>query len=194
MTLNLKGATINIKEIPYVEAFKKMRVLITLGPILAYSDFDITFSLTTDASNTAIRAALSQNHKPTCYAGRTLNEHEINYATIQNSRHNLEVTQFLNDNHINIMLLVETHLTNKYNFQIIAAGDFNAKHTHWGSRLVTPKGRQLYYAITKPNYKLDYVSPGSPTYWPTDPRKVPDLIDFAVTKNIPRNIISAKAL
>jgi len=34
------------------------------------------------------------------------------------SRHNLEVTQFLNDNHIDIMLLVETHLTNKYNFQI----------------------------------------------------------------------------
>jgi len=28
----------------------------------------------------------------------------------------------------------------------------------------------------------------------TDPRKVPDLINFAVTKNIPRNIISAKAL
>jgi len=34
------------------------------------------------------------------------------------SRHNLEVTQFLNENHIDIMLLVETHLTNKYNFQI----------------------------------------------------------------------------
>jgi len=34
------------------------------------------------------------------------------------SRHNLEVTLFLNENHIDIMLLVETHLTNKYNFQI----------------------------------------------------------------------------
>jgi len=34
------------------------------------------------------------------------------------SRHNLEVTQFLNDNHIDIILLVETHLTNKYNFQV----------------------------------------------------------------------------
>jgi len=33
-------------------------------------------------------------------------------------RHNLEVTQFLNDIHIDIMLLVETHLTDKYNFQI----------------------------------------------------------------------------
>jgi len=34
------------------------------------------------------------------------------------SRHNLEVTQFLHDNHIDIMLLVETHLISKYNFQI----------------------------------------------------------------------------
>jgi len=69
-----------------------------------------------------------------------------------------------------------------------AAGDYNVKHTHWGSRLVTAKGRQLYNAIIKPNNILDYVSPGSPTFWPTDPRKVPDLIDFVVTKNIPRNI------
>jgi len=59
---------------------------------------------------------------------------------------------------------------------------------------VTPKGRQLYNAIISPSSKLDYVSPGSPTYWPTDFRKVPDLIDFAVEKNRPRNIISAKAL
>jgi len=76
----------------------------------------------------------------------------------------------------------------------IAAGDYNAKHTHWESRLVTPKERQLYNAIIKPNNKLDYVSPGSPTYWPTDLRKVPELIDFAVTKNIPLNKIRAKAL
>jgi len=84
-----------------------------------------------------------------------------------------------------------------YNFlgdRLIAAGDYNAKNTHWGSHLVTLKGRQLYNAIIKSNKKLDYVSPGSPTYWPTDPRKVSDLIDFAVTKNIPRNIIGAKAL
>jgi len=59
---------------------------------------------------------------------------------------------------------------------------------------MTPKERQLYNAIIKPNNKLDYVSPGSPTYWPIDPRKVPDLIDFAVTKNVPRNKLSAKAL
>jgi len=59
---------------------------------------------------------------------------------------------------------------------------------------VTPKGRQLCYAIIKPSNKLDCVSPGSPTHWPSDPRKLPDLIDFAVTKNIPRNLISVSSL
>jgi len=34
--------------------------------------------------------------------------------------------------------------------RFIAAGDYNAKHTHWGSRLVTPKGKQLYNALLKP--------------------------------------------
>jgi len=48
--------------------------------------------------------------------------------------------------------------------RFIAAGDCNAKHTLWGSRLVTPKGRLLYNAIIKPSNKLDYFSPGSPTY------------------------------
>jgi len=40
-------------------------------------------------------------------------------------------------------------------YRFIAAGDYNAKHTHWGSRLVTPKIRQLYNAIIKPINKLD---------------------------------------
>jgi len=63
----------------------------------------------------------------------------------------------------------------------MAAGDYNAKHTHRRSRLVTPKGRQLYYAIIKPTNKLDCVSPGSPTHWPRDPRKLPELIDIMTT-------------
>lgn len=193
------------------------------------------------------------------------------------SRHKLELSQFLHDKQIDVMLIAETHLTNKYNFQVrdylfygtnhpdgkahggtgilirnrikhhrykefatnylqatsiklelgsgnltlaavycpprfaisegqfmdffnslgdhfIAAGDYNAKHKHWGSRLVNPKGKQLYNAIINASNKLDYASPGRPTYWPTDPKKLPDLIDFAVTKNFPRNLIRAESL
>jgi len=51
-----------------------MKTLITSDPILIYPDFNKSFSLTTDASNMAIGAVLSQNHKPICYASRTLND------------------------------------------------------------------------------------------------------------------------
>jgi len=64
----------------------------------------------------------------------------------------------------------------------LIAGDWNAKHTTWGSRLTTPKGRNLLKAIHHLNLK--YLSTGQPTYWPADPNKLPDLLDFAVTKGI----------
>lgn len=67
--------------------------------------------------------------------------------------------------------------------RFIACGDYNAKHTSWGSRLISPKGRQLYWAINELN--LNTFSPDSPTYWPSDLNKTPDLIDFCVSKGIP---------
>ena len=76
--------------------------------------------------------------------------------------------------------------------KFLAAGDYNAKHTYWGSRLCNPKGRNLYSAVLKNN--LDISSPGQPTYWPSDHNKIPDLIDFAVTKGIHRDLISARVL
>lgn len=72
--------------------------------------------------------------------------------------------------------------------RFIVGGDFNAKNTFWGSRLTTTKGRELLTAINE-NY-CDVFSSGSPTYWPSDPRKKPDLIDFFVAKNISRNYIN----
>lgn len=56
-------------------------------PILQYPDFTKPFVLTTDASNIALGAVLSQgrigNDKPICFASRTLSESEINYSTIE---------------------------------------------------------------------------------------------------------------
>jgi len=37
--------------------------------------------------------------------------------------------------------------------------------------------------------KCEAISTGKPTYWPTDTEKIPDLIDFYVTKNISSNYI-----
>ena len=73
----------------------------------------------------------------------------------------------------------------------LAAGDYNAKHTFWGSRLITPKGRVLFNTISKMG--LNVVASGQPTYWPTDQQKIPDVIDFGVVKNIPTETIHVEA-
>lgn len=71
----------------YVESFEKCKTLLTNDPILKYPDFSKEFILTTDASNVAIGAILSQgpigSDKPVCYASRTLNDSEVNYSTIE---------------------------------------------------------------------------------------------------------------
>ena len=66
--------------------------------------------------------------------------------------------------------------------RFIAGGDYNSKHNVWGSRLTTTKGRELLKATQEQNYL--YLSTGTPTYWPTDSNKTPDLLDFFVTKGI----------
>lgn len=68
--------------------------------------------------------------------------------------------------------------------KFLATGDYNAKHTIWGSRLISPKGRQLRNSLS---IGLDFVSTGKPTYWPSDPRKTPDLIDFGITKGFKKD-------
>jgi hypothetical protein len=71
--------------------------------------------------------------------------------------------------------------------RFMVGGDYNAKNTHWGSGLATLKGKELYDAIT--DYGCEYHSTSKPTYWPTDEKKIPDLLDFFITKNISANYI-----
>ena len=66
--------------------------------------------------------------------------------------------------------------------RFIAEGDYNAKHTQWGSRLVTVRGKNFLNSINTNN--LNYLTTYEPTYWPTDTNKIPDLLDFFITKNI----------
>lgn len=60
--------------------------------------------------------------------------------------------------------------------------EVTSKHHHWGSRLISTRSRKLYQLIQ--DLKFDLLSTGKPTYWPHDPNKIPDLIDFFVYKNI----------
>lgn len=80
-----------------------------------------------------------------------------------------------------------TELLNLLGHNFLVGGDFNAKHTHWGSRLITTKGRRLYKACLK--YNCEFYSSRSPTYWPSDTSKIPDLVDFFIVKGIKRNHI-----
>jgi hypothetical protein len=81
------------KNTPYVwgdktdKAFNILREALTTEPLLQYPDFKRQFVLTTDASNDAIGAVLSQGpigkDLPVAYASKTLNNAERNYPTIE---------------------------------------------------------------------------------------------------------------
>lgn len=78
-----KGSTLNINDQNYIDSFNKLKKILCSTPVLAYPDFDRIFVLTTDASNRALGAVLSQNGHPIAFSSRTLNEHECNYSAIE---------------------------------------------------------------------------------------------------------------
>ena len=75
--------------------------------------------------------------------------------------------------------------------KFIAGGDYNSKHIQWGSRLTTTKGRQLPKVLQENNYH--FLSTGSPTYWPTDVNKIPDLLDRFITNGISTTYVDIQA-
>lgn len=78
-----KGAVINVNDQVYIDSFNKLKKILCIDPVLAYPKFDRLFVLTTDASNAALGAVLSQNGHPIAYTSRTLNKHELNYSAIE---------------------------------------------------------------------------------------------------------------
>uniref|UniRef100_A0A1B6CD86 RNA-directed DNA polymerase n=2 Tax=Clastoptera arizonana TaxID=38151 RepID=A0A1B6CD86_9HEMI len=75
----------NTKEVK--EAFYELKEILVNEPILKLPDFNKPFALTTDASNFAIGAVLSQKQDnidhPISFASRTLNKQEVNLSTIE---------------------------------------------------------------------------------------------------------------
>lgn len=78
-----KDQPINPYDPSFISSFEKLKDLVTNSPILRYPNFEKKFKITTDASNFAIGAVLSQDGHPIAYASRTLNKHETNYATVE---------------------------------------------------------------------------------------------------------------
>lgn len=78
-----KNTKINTKDPNYINAFEKLKKIITETPILRYPDFNKKFKQVTDASAFALGAILQQDNHPICFASRTLNDHEKNYSTTE---------------------------------------------------------------------------------------------------------------
>jgi len=64
-----------------IDAFEKIKMLLQEKVELYQPDFTKPFELTTDASDYALGAVLSQNRHPITFISRTLNKTEQNYAT-----------------------------------------------------------------------------------------------------------------
>lgn len=78
-----KDSRIDTSNQEYIDSFNKLKILISQSPVLAYPDFGKPFVLTTDASNAALGAVLSQDGHPIAYSSRTLDKHECNYSAIE---------------------------------------------------------------------------------------------------------------
>lgn len=78
--------TVDITDESYKSAFEYLKKTIASDQVLAYPDFEQPFILTTDASNFALGAVLSQMQdqveKPIAFASRTLTKCEARYSTI----------------------------------------------------------------------------------------------------------------
>lgn len=84
MTLRLKkDSKINVNDEDYKQSFEKLKTILMSDMVLRYPDLEEQFQLTTDASNYALGAVLSQSKGPIAFASRTLNQHEINYSTVE---------------------------------------------------------------------------------------------------------------
>ncbi|XP_070679611.1 uncharacterized protein [Malus domestica] len=81
------------KDAPFIfdeaclEAFKKLKTLLTTAPIIAAPDWSLPFELMCDASDCAVGAVLGQRKdrlpQVIYYASRTLNDAQLNYATTE---------------------------------------------------------------------------------------------------------------
>ena len=80
-----------------------------------------------------------------------------------------------------------------FGHRFIIGGDFNVKHTAWGCRLISPGGgNELLGAITES--RCEFHSSCSATYWPTDSNKIPDLLDFFISRGIATNFMEVNGI
>lgn len=121
--------------------------------------------------------------------GICLQQEEIQLSTVDIKTNNLKLTigAVYCPPRYNLKQIHYEYLLNQSGDRFIIGGDYNAKHTDWGSRQTSTKGKELREALR--NLGCNYHSTGNATYWPSDTNKIPDLLDFFITKKVSPNFI-----
>lgn len=71
----------------------------------------------------------------------------------------------------------------KIDCPLIMAGDFNARHRAWNSRINNTNGKQLYNHCLRSTFVIQ--GPTIPTYTHASQKFLPDILDISIVKNIP---------
>ena len=69
---------------------------------------------------------------------------------------------------------------------VLIAGDFNSKHTVWGSKLNNKRGKKLLSYTLRKNLSIH--APNDITYIPINKRHKENILDFAISKNLSSSI------
>lgn len=142
-------------------AFNDLKDLLTSADVLSFPDFGAPFNLTTDASNTAIGAVLSQGEfgkdKPIAYISRSLNKTEENYAT--NEKEMLAIVWALDNLRSYLYGAKKIRIYTDHQPLTFALGNrnYNAKLKRWKAR-IEEYSCELIYKPGKSNVVADALS------------------------------------
>ncbi|GBP10966.1 Retrovirus-related Pol polyprotein from transposon opus [Eumeta japonica] len=129
--------------------------------ILAFPDFDKAFNLTTDASNYAIGAVLSQGEigkdKPITYISRSLNKTEEGYAT--NEKEMLAIVWALDNlrNYLHGAKKIKIYTVHQPLTYALGNRHYNAKLKRWKAR-IEEYNHELIYKPGRSNFVADALS------------------------------------
>jgi hypothetical protein len=69
---------------------------------------------------------------------------------------------------------------------VLLAGDLNAKHVDWNSRLITRRGKLLRDYADENSCQI--FGPDSPTNIPYNQSATPDVLDIVITRHLPSSV------
>lgn len=87
----------------------------------------------------------------------------------------LQPSKIISTREVNTILANET-------YPAMIVGDLNSKHPAWFSRTTNPNGLKLFSEMQKSDWIVN--APDSPTRFPTQANRNPDVLDILVCKNI----------